>query len=41
MPERIAETSSCLKARIAGGLYLSGILNLVAGTVVGGLVVIR
>ncbi len=39
MPERLAETSSCLKARIAGGLYLSGIVNLVAGTVMGGLVV--
>jgi uncharacterized protein DUF4386 len=39
MLERIAETSSRLKARIAGGLYLSGILNLVAGTVIGGLVV--
>jgi hypothetical protein len=39
MLERIAETSLRLKARIAGALYLSGILNLVAGTVIGGLVV--
>jgi hypothetical protein len=39
MLERIAEASSRLKARIVGGLYLSGILNLVAGTVIGGLVV--
>ena len=39
MMERIAETSPRLKARIAGGLYLSGVLNLFAGAVISRLVV--
>ena len=39
MIDHTVETSPRLKARIAGGLYLSGVLNLVAGTVIGGLVV--
>jgi len=39
MTERITQTSPRLKARIAGGLYLSGLLNLFAGTVIGRLVV--
>jgi uncharacterized protein DUF4386 len=37
--ERIAETSPPLKARIAGGLYMSGVLNLIAGAVITRLVV--
>jgi Domain of unknown function (DUF4386) len=39
MIDHTVETSPRLKARIAGGLYLTGLLNLVAGTVIGGLVV--
>ena len=39
MVGRIAETSPRLKARIAGGLYLSGVLNLFAGAVISRLVV--
>jgi hypothetical protein len=39
MIDHTVETSPRLKPRIAGGLYLSGLLNLVAGTVIGGLVV--
>jgi hypothetical protein len=39
MTERIAEASPRLKARIAGGLYLSGVANLFAVVVVGSLVV--
>jgi len=39
MVDRVRETSPRLKARIAGCLYLSGILNLIAGTVIGRLVV--
>jgi hypothetical protein len=39
MTERTAEASPRLKARIAGGLYLSGIANLFAGVVLGSLVV--
>jgi hypothetical protein len=41
MMERIAETSPRLKARVAGSLYLSGVLNLFAGAVVNRLVVNR
>ena len=39
MTERTAEASPRLKARIAGGLYLSGVANLFAGVVLGSLVV--
>jgi hypothetical protein len=39
MIDHTVETSPRLKARIAGGLYLSGVLNLFAGAVIGGLVV--
>ena len=39
MTERTAEASPSLKARIAGGLYLSGVANLFAGAVLGTLVV--
>lgn len=39
MTQRIAEASPRLKARIAGGLYLSGFANLFAGAVLGSLVV--
>ena len=39
MTERTAEASPRLKARIAGGLYLSGVLNLFAGAVLGSLIV--
>lgn len=39
MTKRTAETSPRLKARIAGGLYLSGVGNLFAGAVLGSLVV--
>lgn len=37
--ERTAEASPRLMARIAGGLYLSGVANLFAGVVLGSLVV--
>jgi uncharacterized protein DUF4386 len=39
MTVRTAEASPRLKARIAGGLYLSGVANLFAGVVLGSLVV--
>jgi hypothetical protein len=39
MIDHTVETSPRLKARIAGGLYLSGVLNLFAGAVVSRLVV--
>jgi hypothetical protein len=39
MTKRTAEASPHLKARIAGGLYLSGLGNLFAGAVLGDLVV--
>jgi hypothetical protein len=39
MTERTVEASPRLKARIAGGLYLSGVANLFAGVVLGSLVV--
>jgi uncharacterized protein DUF4386 len=39
MTERTAEASPRLKARIAGGLYLSGVANLFAAVVLGSLVV--
>ena len=39
MTERTAEASPSLKARIAGGLYLSGVANLFAGAVLGTIVV--
>lgn len=39
MTQRIAQASPRLKARIAGGLYLSGFANLFAGAVLGSLVV--
>src|SRR5271166_3575027 len=39
MMDRVGETSPRLKARIAGCLYLSGILNLIAGAVINRLVV--
>jgi Domain of unknown function (DUF4386) len=39
MTERTAEASPRLKARIAGGLYMSGVANLFAGVVLGSLVV--
>jgi hypothetical protein len=39
MTKRTAEASPRLKARIAGGLYMSGVANLFAGAVLGSLVV--
>jgi hypothetical protein len=39
MTQRTAEASPHLKARIAGGLYLSGVANLFAGVVLSSLVV--
>jgi hypothetical protein len=39
MIDHTIETSPRLKARIAGGLYLSGVLNLFAGAVISRLVV--
>jgi uncharacterized protein DUF4386 len=39
MTERTAEASPSLKARIAGGLYLSGFANLFAGSVLGTIIV--